>query len=267
VHPPELVYSPKRVVWLFVLLLAAALPAAGQPEVMPKFDETAVERGKTAFISSCGFCHGSTARGGEKGPDLVRSVVVMDDEAGQDLEKFLRQGRPDKGMPSFDLPPAQATDIATFLHSQVVAAAFRNTYKILNILVGDPKAGQAYFNGAGKCNTCHSIDGDLKGIGAKYDPVRLQGKIVMPRDNPRSGRGVQVTVTLPSGETISGDLLRITDFDVTLRDSNGARHTYARSGDSPKVVTKDPIQAHIDLLTVYKDKDIHDLTAYLATLK
>ena len=266
-HFRKLFGSPKAVVWLSVGLLAGACRLAAQPEVMPKFDEAALERGKTAFVSSCGFCHGSSARGGEKGPDLVRSVIVMDDEAGRDLGKFLREGRPEKGMPRFELAPDQANDIAAFLHSQVIAAAFRNTYKILDILVGDPKAGEAYFNGAGRCNTCHSITGDLKGIGAKYDPVKLQGKIVMPRDNPRSGPHVQVTVTLPSGETISGDLLRITDFDVTLRDKNGVRHTYARDSASPKVETKDPIQAHTDLLTVYKDKDIHDLTAYLVTFK
>ena len=251
---------------LATLIVAIAFKLAAQPEAMPKLDQAAVERGQAAFVSSCGFCHGSSARGGEKGPDLVRSVVVMDDEQGRDLEKFLRQGRPDKGMPRFELPPAQTNDIATFLHSLVVAAAFRNTYKILDILVGDPKAGEAYFNGAGKCNTCHSTGGDLKGIGAKYDPVKLQGKIVMPRENAKSGPPVQVTVTLPSG-TMSGDLLRITDFDVTLRDANGIRHTYARNGDSPKVELKDPIQAHIDRLPTFKDKDIHDLTAYLATLK
>ena len=264
--PALLVRSPKAGV-LSGLLLVATLPLAAQPEVMPKFDEAALERGKAAFVSSCGFCHGSNARGGESGPDLVRSVTVMDDEGGKDLAKFLREGRPDKGMPRFELAPAQVADIATFLHSQVAAAAFRNTYKILDILVGDPKAGQAYFNGAGKCNTCHSVDGDLKGIGAKYDPVKLQDKIVMPRENARSGPPIRVTVTLASGETVSGDLLRITDFDVTLRDANGTRRTYARSGDSPRVDLKDPIQAHTDLLAIYKDKDIHDLTAYLATLK
>jgi cytochrome c oxidase cbb3-type subunit 3 len=248
-------------------LIAALGRLAAQPEVIPKFDAAAVERGKTAFVGSCGFCHGSNARGGENGPDLVRSVIVLDDEGGRGLGKFLRQGRPDKGMPSFALPGARLSDIATFLHSQVAAAAFRNTYTILDILVGDPKAGAAYFNGAGKCNTCHSPSGDLKGIGAKYDPVKLQGKIVMPRQGATDGPPVHVTVTLASGETVSGELLRLTDFDVTLRDSNGARRTYARNGDSPKVETKDPMQAHIDLLPVYKDKDIHDLTAYLATLK
>jgi len=253
--------------WACALLLSPTLRLAAQIEVIPKFDPQSVERGKAAFVGACGFCHGSSARGGEKGPDLVRSVVVMDDEGGKDLGQFLKQGRPDKGMPSFELPAAQVNDIAAFLHSEVAGAAFRNTYKILNILVGDPKAGQAYFNGAGKCVTCHSPTGDLKGIGSKYDPVKLQGKIVLPRDDPRSGPPVQVTVTLASGEKVTGDLLRITDFDVTLRDSDHMRHTYARNGDSPKVDLKDPLQAHTDLLTVYKDKDIHDLTAYLATLK
>jgi cytochrome c oxidase cbb3-type subunit III len=257
---------PKPTVPLCALLLSA-LPLAAQPQAIPKFDASTVERGKTAFIASCGFCHGSNARGGEKGPDLLRSVIVLDDDSGRDLREFLKQGRPEKGMPSFELAPAPVSDIATFLHSQVAAAAFRNTYKILDILVGDPKAGQAYFNGAGKCSACHSPTGDLKGIGAKYDPVKLQDKMVMPRDDPKFGPQVRVTVTLPSGETITGDLVRITDFDVTLRDSARVRHTYARNGDLPKVVLTDPLQAHTDLLTVYKDKDIHDLTAYLATLK
>lgn len=249
------------------VLLLTACNLAAQPDVMPKFDQAAVERGKEAFIGSCGFCHGSNARGGEKGPDLVRSVITLDDENGRDLAEFLKRGRPDKGMPSFELPASEVSDIATFLHSQVTAAAFRNTYQILNILVGDPKAGQAYFNGAGKCNTCHSVTGDLRGIGAKYDPVKLQDKIVMPRDDPSRGPGIRVILTFPTGEKISGDLLRLTDFDVTLRDPNGVRRSYTRNGDSPKIETKDPLQAHFDMLTVYKDKDIHDLTAYLAALK
>ena len=238
-----------------------------QPEAMPKFDAAAVERGKAAFIGSCGFCHGSNARGGEKGPDLVRSVVVLDDEDGRDLSEFLKRGRPEKGMPSFELAAAQVSEMASFLHSEVAAAAFRNTYKILDILVGDPKAGEKYFSGAGKCSGCHSVTGDLKGIGAKYEPAKLQDKIVMPRDDARSGPRLQVTVTLSSGEKVSGDLIRLTDFDVTFRDSAGVRHTYSRNGDSPNVETKDPLQAHIDMLPGYQDKDIHDLTAYLATLK
>ena len=92
-------------------------------------------------------------------------------------------------MPAFQLPDEQIAAIATFLHSQITAAAYRRTYQIMNILVGDAKAGKAYFNGEGKCSGCHSEERDLKGIGAKYDPETLQGKIVMPRAARGGGGG------------------------------------------------------------------------------
>jgi len=233
-----------------------------------------MERGKAAFVATCGFCHGSNARGGESGPDLLRSVVVLDDEGGKELGEFLRTGRPGSGMPAFSLPPDRTADLATFLHSQITAAAFRKTYQILNILVGNAKAGEAYFNGEGKCSGCHSGSRDLKGIGAQYDAETLQSKIVMP--GPGRGRSAGVTTGVPpiavvvtnrNGETTRGSLVQITDFYVTLRDSAGATRTFTRNGDVPKVELSDPLQVHIDLLGKYTDKNIHDLTAYLATFK
>jgi hypothetical protein len=177
-------------------------------------------------------------------------------------------------MPKFSLADQQVSDIAMFLHRSVEAVSNRDSYKILNILVGDAKAGEAYFNGTGRCSTCHSPTGDLKGIGTKYDPVTLQGRVVMPRGREGRGRGAgpqgpvtTVTVTYPSGQTYSGTLVRITDFDVTLRESSGSLRTFFRDDDIPKVETKDPLQAHIDMLARYKDSDIHNLTAYLVTLK
>src|SRR5262245_6959089 len=220
-------------------LVGAKQPTAGNPPDSlaatrgggPRLNQAAVERGQQMFVAQCGFCHGSNATGGQSGPDLIRSVLVMDDEDGKQLGEFLKAGRPDKGMPKFDLSQEQAKDIAAFLHQRITAAANRGSYKILNILVGDAKAGEAFFNGAGKCNTCHSPTGDLQGIGAKYDPITLQGRIVMPRGRGR-GRGVgqgqalrsfpTVTVTLPSGQSFTGLLLRVTDFDVALRDDSGA---------------------------------------------
>ncbi len=244
----------------------------------PRFDQAAVDRGQQIFVAQCGFCHGSNATGGQSGPDLIRSVLVMDDENGKELGEFLKAGRPDKGMPKFELSEAQNRDIATFLHQRIVAAANRGSYKILNILVGDAKAGEAFFNGPGKCNTCHSPTGDLKGVGAKYDPVTLQGRIVMPRGGGRGGGGgrgrggpqgpvTTVTVKLHSGQSFSGALVRITDFDVTLRDADGVLRSFTREGDVPKVEVKDPLQAHVDLLAQWKDSDIHNMTAYLVTLK
>ena len=106
---------------------------------------------------------------------------MQNDENGKQLGEFLQVGRPDRGMPKFDLPPAQVSDLAAFLHAAIYLNSNRRLYKILDILVGDAKAGEAYFNGAGRCSSCHSPAGDLKGVGAKYEPVALQGRLLLPR--------------------------------------------------------------------------------------
>jgi mono/diheme cytochrome c family protein len=242
----------------------------------PEYDQAAVERGQRVFVATCGFCHGANAKGGEGGPDLLRSVVVLDDDEGEKIGPVILNGRLDKGMPKFPMTQEQISDIATFLHQRIKDAALRGTYRILNIVTGDPKAGEAYFNGAGKCNSCHSPTGDLKGIGSKYDPVTLQGKFLMPRGG-RSRFGpaeaesdraaIRVTVTLPSGQSFSGKLDRIDDFNVALTTAGGEYHSFTRRGDVPKVEIHDPLQAHLDMLTKYTNADMHNLTAYLVTLK
>jgi mono/diheme cytochrome c family protein len=239
----------------------------------PDYDAASVERGQSQFVSTCGFCHGSNAKGGETGPDLLRSVVVLDDNHGEKIGEVVRNGRPDKGMPKFALTEAQISDIANFLHNSIKAASQRGSYQILNIVVGNPQAGQAYFEA--KCASCHSVNGDLKGIGAKYDPAALQDKFLMPREERRRGPAgpvakaaeVTVTVTLPSGEKVEGDLAHIDDFMVALTDSNGDYRSFTRNGDIPKVEIHDPLQAHSQMLPHYTDTDIHNLTAYLVTLK
>ena len=221
--------------------------------------------------AQCGFCHGFNARGGESGPDLLRSPLVRDDEDGNLIGQVVLNGRPVAGMPKFTLSHTQITDISAFLHEGVRAAAERGTYKLLNIVTGDPKAGEAYFNGAGKCNTCHSVTGDLKGIGSRYDPVALQGKFLMPvggrQNQHRNTSPVIVTVTLRSGKSIEGALERIDDFNVSLIDAKGDYHSFERNGAVPKVVLKDPIQPHYAMLSKYTDAEIHNLTAWLVTLK
>ena len=253
--------------------------SAQQQALTPVTDQAAVERGKALLVEQCGFCHGANARGGSGGPDLTRSVIVQEDEGGKQLGAFLRVGRPERGMPKFDLPDAQMGDLAAFLHSAIYLNANRRLYKILDIVVGDPKAGQAYFNGAGRCSSCHSPTGDLKGVGAKYEPTALQGRLLVPRGRP-GGSGppsgplymeptaINVTVTLPSGESASGGLVRLTDFDVILYDTAAGRvRSFLRNGDVPKVVVTDPLQAHVDHLRKWTDTDMHNMTAYLASLK
>lgn len=243
-------------------------PGGGAGMDYRDYDAATLERGKAAFVANCGFCHGSNAKGGEGGPDLVRSVVVIDDENGNMIGPVVHGGRQAQGMPKVNVDDKQLADIVAFLHEGVRAAAERGTYKVLNIVTGNAKAGEAYFNGAGKCSTCHSVTGDLKGVGAKYDPVALQGRFLMPAGG-RGGRRtppVEVSVTTPLG-TVKGTLERIDDFTVSLTDANGDHRTFTRRGDIPKVVLTDPVQAHYDMLPRYTDTDIHNLTAYLVTLK
>jgi len=251
----------------------SAQPPAGE------FDPAAVERGQQLLSTQCGFCHGANARGGSSGPDLTRSALVQTDEGGTQLGQFLRVGRPDRGMPAFDFTDAQMADLAVFLHSAIRANANRRAYRILNVLVGDAKAGEAYFNGEGRCATCHSPQRDLHGIGAKYDPPTLQNRMVLPRGAVAAPNrppepahldrnAIKATVTIAGGESITGAVVRLTDFDVAIYDpASGQTRTWLRSGDAPRVVVTDPLQAHVDQLAKWTDADMHNVTAYLAGLK
>ena len=247
---------------LAAIIIGMAGKSSGQ-NPPPKYDPASVERGQANFKSTCGFCHGATAKGGEKGPDLLRSVLVLDDEGGKSIGAVVLKGRPDKGMPRFPLTPAQITDIANFLHDSIEKAKDRDNYKILNIVTGDAKAGEAYFNGAGRCRTCHSLTGDLQGIGKKYEPVTLQGKIV----NPQMADAITFTVTLPNGERFTGAPIYYDDFSVSLRSADGVYHSFKRNRDVPKVEINNKLQGHLDLLSQYTDSGIHNLTAYLVTVK
>lgn len=239
-------------------------------------DPEAVERGEKLFVANCAFCHGTNARGGATGPDLVRSVLVLHDEGtGNDIGPVILNGRPAKGMPKFGFTEAQIKDIAAFLRSRNQAAANRMDYQILNINTGDPKAGEAYFNA--HCTKCHSATGDLARIATKYDAPSLQNKFLYPLEHhypgmpgpppdPRTEK--TVTVTLPSGESVSGKLDHIDDFSVSLVDSSGEYHSWLiDSAGGVRAEIHDPLKAHEELLRQYTDADMHNVLAFLETLK
>jgi cytochrome c oxidase cbb3-type subunit III len=258
-----------------LLFHAAMLAAAAAP-----LQAQDVARGRTAFATYCAPCHGADGRGGAEGnTDLTRSGIAGANDGGRQLTAFLKTGRPERRMPAFSLSEAEVADLFAFLRTTGAGRGGGGRNQVINaVVVGDPKAGEAYFNGAGRCSTCHSPTGDLKGIGSRLTPAVIQGRLVLPRgggtypasytsppDPKEASR--KVTVTQQSGEQMSGTLLYLTDFIVTLQDAAGVQHTFARNGDVPKVDVVDPLQYHLDHMRRLTDKDMHDLTAYLVTLK
>ena len=244
-----------------------------------------IERGRSIYSVTCSACHGADARGGQLGgPNLLRSQLVLADQDGEAIIPVIQKGRPDKGMPPMSINDADAKAVATFLHHLLASAGRQGSPPPIDtpppdVLVGDAAAGQTYF--AAKCTTCHSADGDLKGIAARVPDAKtlqnlwVSGGVAAGRGG-RGGRGrgssgstvtVTVTVTLPSGEKAEGQLRRIDDFIVTLVQADGTERSLRRDGDRPKVEIRDPLQGHRDLLAVYPAKVMRDGTAYLVTLK
>jgi cytochrome c oxidase cbb3-type subunit III len=223
-----------------------------------------IEQGKKQFDSGCAFCHGTDATGG-RGPDLVRSKLVADDSGGNLIGPVILNGRPTKGMPAFNMTPEQIKDIAAFLHSRVLAAIDSRSmggsvYSLSRLLTGNATEGKEYFNGAGGCSSCHSPTGDLAHIATKYTPLKLELRMLYTR-----GVTSTVTVRLASGKTITGRLVHLDDFNVALRDASGWYRSFPR--DKVKVRVHDPLAAHQALLNKLTQDDVHNLFAYLETLK
>jgi cytochrome c oxidase cbb3-type subunit III len=234
----------------------------------PGFDPTRVENGQRRFVQSCAFCHGANARGGEGGPDLLRSLVVLEDDDGKRIGPFLKEGRPDQGMPKFERFTAEeVVELATFLHSRVAAAARRGDVSLDAATFGNAVAGAAFFRGEGACSSCHTTTGDLKGIGARYDLETLQSRMLMPRRNANAGAAQTAIIRFADGRSYSGNLRRLTDFDVSIDEPTGVRRSFLRQGSEPTIAVQDPLQAHIDMWPKLTDTQMHDLVAFLASLK
>jgi cytochrome c oxidase cbb3-type subunit III len=243
-------------------------PAQPQrPEQVSTPDPAAAERGHSLFKGSCGFCHGDDATG-SRAPDLVRSAIVNHDDHGNLLGPMIRNGRPDKGMPSFStMKDDQLTDIIAFLHHQASEALHSahvpGDYPLAKLLTGNAQAGKAFFEGPGGCTHCHSISGDLAGIAKKLSPVDLQQEMVYP-----GGRGApkkSATVTLKDGTHFEGSIVHEDEFRIGLMCQDGWYRSWPVH--DVEIVVHDPLSAHRALMNQYTDADMHNLFAYLETLK
>jgi cytochrome c oxidase cbb3-type subunit III len=189
---------------------------------------------------------------------------VLNDDEGEKIGPVIQRGRPKHGMPAFaSLTKEQRYDIAEFLHEQVELEANRGTYKVLNIVTGNPQAGEQYFNGAGRCNTCHSVTGDLAHIGSKLSPAEIQQDLLYPRIQDR-----KVTVTLANGTKMSGTLIHLDDFNIVFRDMQENYHSIAMSkGVRVDLDADHKLAFHREMLAKYTNAEMHNLTAYLVSLK
>lgn len=231
------------------------------------------------WMAECTSCHGPSARGSETVPSLIRSLIVLRDRQGNALGPFLKQGHPTQsGRPSPSLTDAEIADLMQFLR-QRINDTLRGSpvFDAGNVVTGDAKAGAAYFAGAGACTKCHAANGDLADIAARLPAaVDLQQRMLFPtanRSGIRAGRGaapprtaITVTITPPGGPAVTGTVVERDDFFVSYRDAAGAVRTVRRAPGTT-IVINDPLQAHHDWLSVVTDRQIHDLVAYLVTLK
>ena len=257
-------------------LCAAQTPAHRTPQPKARATGAAksypaelVQKGMALFQQDCAFCHGRDATGGESGPDLTRSKLVAADVKGEKIGVVVRNGRPEKGMPPFDRSDDQIAALAAFIHTQrdnamsgtgIRGAGGRKGVDPSDLQTGNADAGKQYFNGAGGCSNCHSPTGDLAGIASRHQGLELEERMLYPKHaKPK------VDVTLASGETISGTLSYLDEFTVGLVDALGDYHSWRTSDVQYKV---DPaVNAHVDLFSKYSDDDIHNLMAYIQTLR
>ncbi len=228
------------------------------------YSQSLIESGQSVFQRDCAFCHGRDAAGGETGPDLTRSKLVSDDTNGSTIAPLLRNGRPDKGMPAFNLPNQEMSAVVAFIHNQKTKAEAPNGQRrgvdVSDLQTGDADAGRRYFNGAGTCSTCHSATGDLAGIASRLRGLRLEEQMLYP-----TGAKAKITVKLPDGQTVAGTLAYQDEFTVALRDAEGRYRSWLAK--NVKFTIDAPAEAHVDLLGKYSDADIHNLMAYLQTLR
>lgn len=237
----------------------------------PAGDPASIDRGKTLWGVNCTFCHGPDARGGDGGgPNLLRSSIMLDDQRGELIAPIVQKGR--GAMAAIPLTTEQVVDIAAFLHSIPVSS--RTGPSTLNILVGDVRKGEAYV--AERCARCHTTAA-LRTFALKLDDPRVLqqmwlvpgsgGRGAAPSNAPIPAPPITAVVMLPAGERFEGRVERIDDFLVTIVMAGGDRRTFRTAGTAIKVDVRDPLQAHKDLLPVYADADIHNVTAYLASLR
>jgi cytochrome c oxidase cbb3-type subunit 3 len=250
------------------LIASAASIAAAQTPLKTDsgYPAALIESGRSLFQQDCAFCHGRDAGGGETGPDLIESPVVAADIKGDKIGPVVQNGRPEKGMPRFSMSEQDLDGIVAFIHEQKARyekhPGGRRRVDAADLQTGNAEAGKQYFNGAGTCSNCHSPTGDLAGIAKRFKGLKLEMRFLYPREAKNSATA---TVTSGSGETVKGKVVYHDEFTLGIRDDAGWYRAWPVSRIKYKIDA--PVEAHAELLGKYTDDDIHNLMAYLQTLR
>lgn len=235
-----------------------------QPQPEANGSSSLAEAGGILFQQNCAFCHGRDTQGGESGPDLTQSRVVRRDRGGDQISQVVRNGRPEKKMPAFHFSDQEMHSLVAFIHEEQAKAVSRpggrRGVEVSDLQTGNVNAGREYFNGGGRCATCHSPTGDLAGIASKYEGLQLEEQMLYPREAK-----AHATVTLASGEKVTGTVSYLDEFTIALRDADGNYRSWAIGKVKYKLDA--PVNAHVELFGQYSDDDIHNLMAYLQTLR
>ena len=273
-------FSKVRTAVAFLTLTLPAFPQGGfvPGQKRPPGDPVQIARGKTIYGVGCTACHGSDLRGGDiGGPNLLRSQAALSDKNGEMIAPIIQGSRQATGMPNIEMSQDDALAVSAYVRSVLETIGGQGMPPATGkapeqIVIGDAIAGQTYFTA--KCAACHSVTGDMQGLAARItEPRALQNAWVgggarrRGPQTPSKARIVTATVTDAAGEKVEGRVLRIDDFLISLRLEDDTTRTFTRIGDKPKVELRDPMKAHRDLLSIYTDTDIHNVTAYLVTLK
>ena len=245
---------------------------ASQPRLKTATPQTytaeQIRAGELRFGAECGFCHGRDAAGGEQGPDLTRSELIAQDVRGDKVGPLVRAGFVDAGMPSFKLSDSDLTAIVAYIHQQMDEASTlgggRRSVEPEDLATGNAADGRAYFDGAGGCSRCHSATGDLAGIAGRYQGLTLFQRMLYPSGRPAPAPPKAI-FTLASGQTIVAPVTAEDEFSVTVMDPLGSPQTYQRN--AVKVKIENPMAAHFEQLGKYTDASMHNILAYLDTLK
>src|SRR6185369_5504292 len=241
-------------------------PATVTPQTYAADQVTA---GQTTFAARCGFCHGRDTAGGESGPDLTRSTLVAEDVRGDKIAPVVRDGRTDRGMPAIALSDGDLAAIVAFIHDQKARAESqeggRRSVDVADLQTGDAAAGKRFFEGAGGCARCHSATGDLAGVATRIQGLTLLQRMLYPAPSQGRPNPARATVTLPSGEVVTGTLRYRDEFAIALTDGSGRYRSWP-SG-SVKATVDNPLDAHSRLLDTLTDREMHDVLAYLQTLR